>query len=793
MKVDQLNEFLLSAASFDWAMEMRPLVEGCSDLLSDYALDQTRTACRAQSNIESRLRLAFLLDFLESCRAIRIERAVNEHRATAALLEQIEPTLLPILNSLHRKIKEAGPEKLSGYISSILNAVQDELSKERASTERASILELTRQFLQVSDRDLLPFITEHKPQLSPEPLAWLGLATLLAYALESKDIIARRRQLLRDYQEKGAIEALGNYHGLTFVAEGQGGPDDFMDTIEEIYNGGKLITNELSHYVTSLARERLIRRALNGEDLDASNNEEDCLRVLARLGDRLERQRAIVLASFLENFAQCTGDILRETSTRHGVDPSRILDSVPPSLKESPPHCVAASLVWNTLADSWIRKVPEAPNDVESSKEVTSSVLDLNFAKPVPTVDLSRVVDDPDTGQRALDIRHLRIPVFDGTLALPMIVDFAISKLYKIGSYQTLVVKNCSSIGIVVYEHIMYIYREIETTPCLVVAAETNTYLQKEACSLSPPGYEAVLPLYFGVFTHKGHSNFGLSAEIREGDKFIERAHAYVKKSFDLSDDPLPIDIDAQIALINSPLDVAHDHMRLGRHSDALLILLPLVDQLRCSAYRSPLSRTLLYLTWCHTELGQISQARECASEGLALESSRENSNSVAVFLSELSKLDYIEDLIESAQERCQEALSIKLQSPTLVIQGFVTFSHPYNEDINGELFLLAIILRERGEIEKLISLLQILRSRCEQSYNSQLLAATLDELGIAFFETNDFVRGVDCFNDALLTKSALGDLRGVLDTLTILTVCCLKKPEADTDEIAFHIKSIWT
>jgi hypothetical protein len=115
---------------------------------------------------------------------------------------------------------------------------------------------------------------------------------------------------------------------------------------------------------------------------------------------------------------------------------------------------------------------------------------------------------------------------------LPTVKSGRLVERYLMGEYIGLLVTDCESDGLIHYDHVLFVYREGDQSPCYAVAAEMNKLMIQHEEGR-----------FLGVFPGNGHMNMGMSPHWRDLDKFVQRALEVVMEHFKIEVIPevLPI------------------------------------------------------------------------------------------------------------------------------------------------------------------------------------------------------------------------------------------------------------
>ncbi len=577
------------------------------------------------------------------------------------------------------------------------------------------------------------------------------------------------------------------------LAQSEGDFDTEENYFHEIMENSRLTNNQLSPILALSTIERLLVKTLSNGEYDEVTEKGVFIKLWDSLQSYLESNAASVLYQLLTEsslakmpvtFTKLISKTLYEkikSATGEEYNYDFLLRLLKQEYFEHSQNftgnsndSLIGSLYCLLLENAFRANIKNMRVD-NTSKEFLDKFGRLNLLKPIPTIRYGAVTDDSE-GKTTVEIEKQSIEYEDGNLPLPLIYDFSINSYYRLGNIYTLLVSNCKSVGGILYKYIMYVFRGEENTPRLIIGAETNIQFKQEMLKLASKNDETSFPLFLGIFLPGGHRNLGLSTELGSAEKFTEYAHQLVCQYFQIDNKPESLDLDKQREVIEEYLEHIFTHIMNHAYENAYQLLVPLLTWLRGSAYTNHYSRSLLHIGVSCTELMRIGEAHRYLTEGLNLETNRGKPDNVAVLLYELAKLAYVQGDFENAQAYCYRALGIKVSVfPRIVQQGLASHTKYLQSNVEGELYLLALLHFQSNNIEDSKKLLELLRANCERKFYMQMLGNAFDLLGVIAFEEAKYLDGVKFFADSIETKLKAKDYFGVEITLDFLQICYIK------------------
>jgi hypothetical protein len=100
---------------------------------------------------------------------------------------------------------------------------------------------------------------------------------------------------------------------------------------------------------------------------------------------------------------------------------------------------------------------------------------------------------------------------------------------YQFGNYIGVVVTDCESVGMIQYTHVLFVFEVGEKTPIFAVASEISSMLIEHNPNAR----------FLGVFDGHGHSNYGLSEDWLDLDKFTTMALNVATEHFNVEEKPI--------------------------------------------------------------------------------------------------------------------------------------------------------------------------------------------------------------------------------------------------------------
>jgi tetratricopeptide (TPR) repeat protein len=163
--------------------------------------------------------------------------------------------------------------------------------------------------------------------------------------------------------------------------------------------------------------------------------------------------------------------------------------------------------------------------------------------------------------------------------------------------------------------------------------------------------------------------------------------------------------------------------------------------------------------------------------EGILLEMNRGKPDNVATFLCELGKIAYLQKNFQQAKLLCEQALSIKVTIfPRVVKSGLAIYTKFLNNEVESELYLLALISLESNALDSCEKLLDLLRANSERKFYARMLGKAFDMLSIVAFQKGDYRKSITLLVNSLKTKYETGDYAGIIVSSAILQLYFLNE-----------------
>lgn len=420
-------------------------------------------------------------------------------------------------------------------------------------------------------------------------------------------------------------------------------------------------------------------------------------------------------------------------------------------------------------------------SESDESRSVPPQLSDARLArlpKAIPTVDLTRGHGD-DAGRQALDVSHLTMKTRNGDVRLPLIIDYHTCGGISTTSLDATIITDCSSVGGILYAHVMYVFERSSSRPLLVIAAESNAAFQE----LFPDSDPEEQPLFLGLFDPFGRKNLGASSELHELDAFISKAREVVTK---LTGDTSFAEAEFQDAFpsIQEVLAEGKRHRNQTCYCDALNTFESAIPSLRASSYRLSLADALLSTAVCHCEQGMHHLARAALQEALeGLEKLGGHPDDIAAILLEIARTEYLAGDRSAAISACSRAIELKLTPhPRSFRSGFAVYEEMTNRDLDGEFLLLGHLHAEDGRTDSARELLTPGLSACRANCDSELEAWALHGLAVVSAELRNWRDAAGYFVEYIRTRREMADVSGTWAMLAIMSIAWSQLEESDLE-----------
>jgi hypothetical protein len=401
----------------------------------------------------------------------------------------------------------------------------------------------------------------------------------------------------------------------------------------------------------------------------------------------------------------------------------------------------------------------------------------LNLPKRIPTIELGLIENEKETN---IGVLNQRINYDGNYMPIPMIYQYHVVGYYQFNkNLQTLLTENHRNVGEIYYKYILYVFKNEENIPCLIIGAETNPYLLEKITSSASPNEDVNIALFLGLFRPGGRDNLGLYENLNTKEEFVIVAHDIVQQFFNLDTnlEIISVNVDEQQKFLENKLKQAFNYINSYDYEYAYSLLSPLLPKLKESAYINHFSESLLYIATCCIELMKYEEAIVYIEEGILLEMNRGKPDNVATFLCELGKIAYLQKNFQQAKLLCEQALSIKVTIfPRVVKSGLAIYTKFLNNEVESELYLLALISLESNALDSCEKLLDLLRANSERKFYARMLGKAFDMLSIVAFQKGDYRKSITLLVNSLKTKYETGDYAGIIVSSAILQLYFLNE-----------------
>jgi tetratricopeptide (TPR) repeat protein len=388
----------------------------------------------------------------------------------------------------------------------------------------------------------------------------------------------------------------------------------------------------------------------------------------------------------------------------------------------------------------------------------------VNLPKAIPSVDLTCQQTDDD-GDLVLDVSHLTMG--SSEVRLPLIVDYKTCGSISTTRHDATIITDCSSVGGVLYAHVMYVFEKSSSFPLMIIAAEGNA-LQK----MLPGSKSGTQPLFLGLFRSSGRINLGLFPEIHEIDDFVSKAREVVTK---VTSDVEFREAEAQdvSARIQEVLREGWRLVQDGSFERAFDIFDATVGSLRPSSCRIALTDALLGTAVCHLEQGANEVAAGILEEALAVLAGFEgHPDDVAAISLELTRAQYLSGTRSNAIAACHRAIGLKLsQHARTQRSGLAMHTELINFDLVGELLLLGNIHANERNSQVALELLQMGLVAARTNGDSVLEGWALESLAVVSAELNNWSDAAAYFADCVRIKLETNDVERLWAMVATMTV----------------------